>query len=148
MSLTDLTVHELSRKLQSREVSAREAVGACFERIGQVEGDVRAFVTLTEEAALARAAEVDERRAAGEDLGPLAGVPIAHKDLFCTSGVPTTCCSKILESFVPPYDATVVQRCHAAGMPMVGKTNMDEFAMGSSTENSAVQVTRNPLDLD
>ncbi|MBP8953933.1 MAG: Asp-tRNA(Asn)/Glu-tRNA(Gln) amidotransferase subunit GatA [Armatimonadetes bacterium] len=148
MSLTELSAYELSLKLQSGEVSAREAVAACFDKIGQVEDDVKAFVLLTRDHAEAAAAEIDEKRAAGEKLGPLAGVPIAHKDLFCTRGVRTTCCSKILENFVPPYDATVVARCHEAGMPMLGKTNMDEFAMGSSTENSALQITRNPLDLD
>ncbi len=148
MALSDLTAYELSQKLQSKEVSAREAVAACFERVDQVEKDVLAFVCLTKEAAEAKAAEVDDRRAAGEALSPLAGVPIGIKDLMCTRGVPTTCCSRILEDFVPPYDATVVSRCAAAGMPMVGKTNMDEFAMGSSTENSATQITRNPLDLE
>lgn len=148
MALSDLTAYELSQKLQSKEVSAREAVAACFERVDQVEKDVLAFVCLTKEAAEAKAAEVDDRRAAGEALSPLAGVPIGIKDLMCTRGVPTTCCSKILQNFVPPYDATVVSRCAAAGMPMVGKTNMDEFAMGSSTENSATQITRNPLDLE
>ena len=145
--LTHLTAYELSQKLQSKEVSAREAVAACFDRIGEVEDDVKAFVRLTRDTAEAKAAGIDEKRAAGEALGPLAGVPIAHKDLFCTRGVATTCASRILETFVPPYDATAVARCHDAGMPMVGKTNMDEFAMGSSTENSAFQITRNPLDL-
>ena len=148
MSLTDLTVYELSQKLKAKEVSAREAVEACYARIDEVEDQVKAFVCLTPEQAFRQAAEVDEQRAAGAELGPLAGVPIAHKDLFCTTGVPTTCCSKILQNFVPPYDATAVARCNAAGMPMIGKTNMDEFAMGSSTENSAFQITRNPLDLD
>jgi len=147
VSLTDLTAYELSCKLQAKEVSAREAVAACFDRIEQVEDDVKAFLTLTREHAEAQATHVDERRAAGEPLGPLAGVPVGHKDLFCTQGVRTTCGSKILENLIPPYDATIVKNCKDAGMPMVGKTNMDEFAMGSSTENSGFQVTRNPLDL-
>ncbi|MEN6346473.1 MAG: Asp-tRNA(Asn)/Glu-tRNA(Gln) amidotransferase subunit GatA [Armatimonadia bacterium] len=147
MSLTDLTVCQLSEKLQAKELSARDVVAACYARIAEVEDDVKAFVCLTREAAEKKAATIDELRAAGQPLGPLAGIPIGVKDLFCTNGVPTTCCSKILEPFVPPYDATTWARCDAAGMPMIGKTNMDEFAMGSSTENSAVQVTRNPLDL-
>ncbi len=148
MALTDLTAYELSQKLQAKEVSAREAVAACFEKIDAVEDDIKAFITLTREQADQAAAQIDERRAAGEELGPLAGVPVGHKDLFCTRGVKTTAGSKILEPYIPPYDATVVTRCDEAGMPMVGKTNLDEFAMGSSTENSAYQITRNPIDLE
>lgn len=147
MQLHALTAWQLAQKLTSREVSAAEAVTACLERISAVEARVRAFLTLTGEQALAQARAVDERRAAGEALSPLAGIPIAHKDLLCTSGVKTTCASRILADFVPPYTATVVSKCDEAGLPMVGKANMDEFAMGSSTENSAFQVTANPWDL-
>ena len=148
MQLHELTAWQLAEKLESREVSAAEAVGASLARISAVEDRVKAFVTLTGEAAAAQARAVDERRARGEALPPLAGVPIAHKDLLCTDGVLTTCGSKILRNFVPPYTATVVERCNEAGLPMLGKANMDEFAMGSSTENSAIQVTANPWNLE
>lgn len=147
MELYQMTAWQLAGMLQAGEVSAHEVVTACYERIDAVEGELKAFLTLTPDAALRQAASIDERRAAGEQLPATAGIPIAQKDLFCTNGVRTTCASKILESFVPPYDATVVSRCRDAGMIMVGKTNMDEFAMGSSTENSAFQVTANPWDL-
>jgi len=148
VKLHELTAHELSERLASGEVSAVEVTEAHFERIGEVEGEVDAFLTLTRDEALEQARQVDDLRAGGEKPGPLAGVPIAIKDVLCTRGIPTTCASRILEGFRPPYDATVVRRCRDAGMPMVGKTNMDEFAMGSSTENSAYKVTRNPWDLE
>lgn len=147
MKLHELTAWQLSDKLQAREISAREVVAACFDRIAEVEDRVKSYVLLTPESAEKSAAVIDEARAAGTPLPPLAGIPIAYKDLLCTAGVRTTCCSRILENFVPPYTATVVERCTASGLPMLGKTNMDEFAMGSSTENSAFQVTANPWDL-
>jgi aspartyl-tRNA(Asn)/glutamyl-tRNA(Gln) amidotransferase subunit A len=148
VQLHELTAWQLAEKLQSKEVSATDVVNSSFERIAAIESQVRAFLTLTQEQALQQAADIDERRAKGEALSPLAGIPIAHKDLLCTTGVRTTCASKMLSDFVPPYTATVVEKCNAAGLPMVGKTNMDEFAMGSSTENSAFQVTANPWNLE
>lgn len=148
MELFELAAHELADKIAAGEVSSTQATQACLERIEAVEPQVEAYVSVTADLALQQAAEADQKRADGEPLGPLAGVPIAIKDLMCTRGLPTTCCSKILENFIPPYDATVVEQCRQAALPMVGKTNMDEFAMGSSTENSAFKITHNPWDLD
>jgi len=143
-----LTAAEAGRLIAARELSSVELARACLERMTAVESDMHAFVRITDELALQQAEEVDRRIAAGETLGPLAGVPIALKDILCTRGVATTCCSRILENFVPPYDATVIQRLRDAGLVFLGKTNMDEFAMGSSTENSAFGPTRNPWDLE
>ena len=146
--LHDLTAHELSDLLQRKEVSARELTAAMYERIGAVEEDLHSYVLLTREVAEQQASEVDELRAKGETLPALAGIPIGLKDIFCTKGIETTCGSRILKGFVPPYDAHVVERCRAHRLVFLGKTNMDEFAMGSSTENSARGPSRNPWDLD
>ncbi|MCD6351592.1 MAG: Asp-tRNA(Asn)/Glu-tRNA(Gln) amidotransferase subunit GatA [Armatimonadetes bacterium] len=148
MQLHELTAHELADKLQAGEVSAEEVTEACLQQVSTVDDEVGAFLEITADLALEQAREVDQRRAAGESLPPTAGVPVAIKDVMCTRGVKTTCASKILANFVPPYDATAVEKCSAAGLPMLGKTNMDEFAMGSSTENSAFKITRNPRALD
>ena len=145
--LHDLTAHELSDLLTSKQVSARDALAAVYQRINDIESEVHAYVRLTREVAEQQASEIDERRARGEALPPLAGVPLALKDICCTKGIETTCCSRILQGFVPPYDADVVERCRRSGLVFLGKTNMDEFAMGSSTENSAFGVTHNPWDL-
>nr|WP_205861167.1 Asp-tRNA(Asn)/Glu-tRNA(Gln) amidotransferase subunit GatA [Planosporangium flavigriseum] len=134
--------------IASGEVSAEEVTRAHLDRIAQVDDRVHAFLHVDTDGAITAARKVDEARARGEELGPLAGVPIAIKDVIATKGVPTTAASKILEGWRPPYNATIMERINAAGMVMLGKTNMDEFAMGSSTEYSAYGVTRNPWDLD
>jgi aspartyl-tRNA(Asn)/glutamyl-tRNA(Gln) amidotransferase subunit A len=144
--LHDLTISEAHGLLQKREVSATELTRAILDRIEAVEGRVKAYVTVTAEGALEAAARADGVIAAGE-AGPLTGIPVCVKDVLTTAGVRTTCSSRMLENFVPPYDAHVVEKLQAAGAVMVGKSNMDEFAMGSSTENSAFFPTHNPWDL-
>ena len=145
--LTTMSAADLAGKLGSGEVSSVEATQAHLDRIAAVDDRVHAFLHVSADA-LANAKRVDERRAAGESLGELAGVPVAIKDVLCTIDMPTTAGSKILEGWVPPYDATPVAKLRAAGLIPLGKTNMDEFAMGSSTEHSAYGPTRNPWDLD
>jgi aspartyl-tRNA(Asn)/glutamyl-tRNA(Gln) amidotransferase subunit A len=146
--LTHLTAVELGAAIASGDVSAVEVAQAHLDRINTVDPAVHAFLYVDADGALAAAKAIDERRMAGEELGPLAGVPLALKDVFVTKGIPTTCGSRILEGWIPPYDATVTRRLKQAGIVILGKTNMDEFAMGSSTENSAYGPTRNPWDLE
>ncbi len=143
-----MTAHELSAAISAKKLKVTEAVADVFRRIEQVDPRVRAYVTLNEAVAMDQAEELDRRLAKGERLGPLAGMPIAVKDNISTAGLRTTCSSKMLANYIPPYDAMVIERLKAEGMIIVGKTNLDEFAMGSSTENSALFVTRNPWDLE
>ena len=138
---------QLSESLAKKEVSAREVTQAHLDQIAKVDKAVHAFLFVDTDGALAQADQVDADRAKGENLGPLAGVPLALKDILAQEGIPTTCGSKILEGWRPPYSATVVKKLRAAGVVILGKTNMDEFAMGSSTENSAFGTTQNPWDL-
>ncbi|MCC7540027.1 MAG: Asp-tRNA(Asn)/Glu-tRNA(Gln) amidotransferase subunit GatA [Deltaproteobacteria bacterium] len=143
-----LGVVETAEEVARGGVSAVEVAKAAIARIAARDRELGAFLYVDAEGALAEAAEVDRRRARGESLGALAGVPVALKDVLCTRGIPTTSGSRVLEGWIPPYDATVVTRLRAAGAVLVGKTNMDEMAMGSSTENSAYGVARNPWSLD
>ena len=146
MALTDLTATALLDLLQSGELSSVELTEACLDQIERYDGRVQAFLSVDAEGALQQAAAVDGRRSDGEPLGLLAGLPVALKDVLCTRGKVTSCGSRMLADFRPPYDATVVAKLKAADAVLIGKTNMDEFAMGGSTENSAFQVTRNPWD--
>ena len=145
--LTRMTAADVAGLIANGEVAAVEVATAHLERIDAVDSQLHAFLHVDADGALDAARAVDKKRANGEQLGPLAGVPLAMKDVVVTKDVPTTAGSKILEGWRPPYDATVSARIKAAGIVMLGKTNMDEFAMGSSTENSAYGPTRNPWDL-
>ncbi len=147
MSLIELSAYQLTQQIKNKKSSCREIVDEFLERIDDVEERVKAFVTVLPEEARRRADLLDKRLQSGEDIGPLGGVPVAVKDLLCTRGLRTTCSSRMLENFVAPYDAHVVERLAADGAITIGKANMDEFAMGSSTENSAFFPTRNPWDL-
>ena len=146
--VTAWSIDDVREALRSREASAREICAATLERIAQENPKNHSFLTVTEEQALARASEIDRMIARGDTLPPLAGVPVAIKDVILAKGVRSTCGSRILNNFVPPYSATAVERMEAAGAVMVGKTNCDEFAMGSSNENSAFGPVRNPHDLE
>lgn len=139
---------EAGRLIKEKKLSSVELTKEYIDRIKNIDGKVGAYVTLNEEEALQKAAEVQAKIDQGEALSPLAGVPIAVKDIICTKGVKTTCSSKVLENYIPPYNATVVDRLENAGMVVLGKTNMDEFAMGSTSETSAMALTKNPWDLD
>jgi len=144
--LEQLTIHEVHKLLKSKQVSSVELTKAVIARIHAVDPKIRAFVTVTEELALQQAMQADKRIADG-DCRPLTGIPAVMKDLLCTKGIRTTCSSKMLENFVSPYNATVIEKLYAEGMVLIGKANMDECAMGSSTENSAFFATHNPWDL-
>jgi len=146
MQLHQLTISEAHALLKKKEISSRELTRAVFDRIDAVESNVNAYISFSRDNAMQQAAEADSAIAAGRCL-PLTGIPLAVKDLICTRNLPTTCGSKILEGFNPPYDATVIRKLKEAGAVIVGKLNMDEFAMGSSTENSGIKITRNPWDV-
>ena len=144
MDITELTVHELVKKLDNNEVTSKQIVDAYTKRINEKEKDVKAFITLTTDDAIKQAEAIDKNGRNNE----LAGIPIGIKDNLCTKNVKTTCASKMLENFVSPYDATVIEKINECEMINLGKLNMDEFAMGSSTENSAMQITHNPWNLN
>lgn len=148
MELLSLTAVELGKKIKEKEVTAQQAVNAVLEQIEKREEEIHAYVTVDREGALRKAAEVQAKIDAGELTGPLAGVPVAIKDNLCTQGMLTTCSSRILENFVPTYTAEAVKNLEKAGAVIIGKTNMDEFAMGSTTETSAFGVTRNPWNTE
>src|SRR5260370_7195822 len=146
--MIERTATELSQLLARGETTSEVLTDEFLKAIKQRDEKVRAFLHVDESAALNQAREIDAGRKRNEKLGSLAGVPVAIKDVLCIQGVPTTCGSKILQNFVPPYDAHVITRLKQADAVLLGKTNLDEFAMGSSTENSAFQITRNPWDLE
>lgn len=145
--LTSFSAQQLAAKIKNKEVTASEVTQAHFDRIERLDKKIQSFLFLDKDVALAHAKKVDEKVAKNQTLGPLAGVPLALKDVMTQRGVPTTCGSKILENWLPPYDSTVVKKLKENDVIILGKVNMDEFAMGSSTENSAYQKTKNPWDL-
>lgn len=148
MEITSQSIGELHELLVTRKISAVELAQTMLQRIKHIDPEVQAFLRVTEDVALGRAAQVDEKIARGEEIGALEGIPMALKDNLCTEGIRTTCSSKMLENFVPPYSATAVEKLKSAGAVLLGKLNMDEFAMGSSTENSGFFATHNPWDLE
>lgn len=140
------SIKEIVSKIQNKEISCEKVVSYYIKNIKEKEDDINAFISLQKEEALNKAKELDEKIKKGESVGKLVGIPIAVKDNLCTNGVTTTCASKMLEDFVPPYDATVIKQLQQEDAILIGKTNLDEFAMGSSTENSAFKITKNPID--
>ena len=146
METAILTIHDLSQKLKRREVAVTEHVNSVFQRIDSFEPQIHAYMTVVKEKVLRQAEKADQKFQSQEHIHPLTGIPLAIKDNICVRKIRTTCSSKILEDFIPPYDATVIRKLCQAGAIIIGKTNMDEFAMGSSTENSGMAVTRNPWD--
>src|SRR5688572_855103 len=146
MNLNQLTIIEAKKGLKEKKFTSVELTQACLDRIEEVEGKINAFVTVCREEALEEAKRADEKIARGEDL-PLLGVPISIKDNFCTTGIKTTASSKVLEDFIPPYDATVVKKLKEAGAVILGKTNLDAWAHGSSTETSDYGTTKNPWNI-
>jgi aspartyl-tRNA(Asn)/glutamyl-tRNA(Gln) amidotransferase subunit A len=147
LELYKLTIHELHEKIKNKEITAKDIASDVFKRIDSVENKVKAYLSVARDEALKQAEDADKEIKAGK-FKPLTGIPIAIKDNICIDGIKTTCASKILENFIPPYDASVITKLKANGYILTGKTNMDEFAMGSSTENSAFGATRNPYDLE
>jgi aspartyl-tRNA(Asn)/glutamyl-tRNA(Gln) amidotransferase subunit A len=148
MELHQLTIHQLHDLLVKKKVSSREITEAFYRRIREVEGKIKAYLLLTEEEAFRQADQVDRQIAQGEEIGDIAGIPIGLKDILCTKGIQTTCASKILQGYIPFYDGTVIKKLKEKDTIFLGKLNMDEFAMGSSTENSGFQITHNPWDLE
>ncbi len=148
MKLYELSAHQLSKMLRNKEITSVQLTNAIFDRIEEVESKVDSYLYLNKEAALAKAKEIDERLANGEKLAPLAGIPVGIKDNISTKGMPTTCASKMLENYVPVYNATVIDKLEEQGAVIIGKLNMDEFAMGSSTENSYFKKTKNPFNTE
>lgn len=146
MSYYELTVHEIASKIKNKEIKIKDVLDEIFNRIDKIENNINAYVTITKKQAYARAEIIQRKIDNGEEVGVLAGVPIAIKDNICTENVKTTCSSKMLENFIAPYDATVIKKLIEADAIIIGKTNLDEFAMGSSTENSAFKKTTNPWD--
>ena len=148
MRLSGHTALQLKEKILSREIQATELVGKLFKWIKDIEPNIQAFITINEKEALEKASEIDKKIGNRQKVGLLAGIPIAVKDNICTKNLTTTCASKILQNFTPPYDAFVVKRLKEEDAIIIGKTNLDEFAMGSSTENSGYKITRNPWNLE
>ena len=148
MKLNELTIHELRDMLKNKETTVVEITKAYLDRIKEIDSKLKCYITVCEEEALKQAEEIQKKYDNGEDTGWICGIPIALKDIFCTDGIKTTCASKMLENFVPPYDATVVKKIKENNGILLGKTNMDEFAMGSSTEHSSFFKTKNPWNQD
>ena len=148
MELYNYSISQIAKKIKDKEITIKEVLDSVYSRIDEVEKKIDGYITLTKESAYKRAEILQEKLDNGEDIGVLGGVPIAIKDNICTNGVKTTCASRMLEDFVPFYDATVVEKLENAGAIIVGKTNMDEFAMGSSTETSYFKKTKNPWNLE